>query len=268
LKPATFVNYIQNHDQVANSGRGERVHRLTSPGRYRAMTALLLLAPGTPMLFQGQEFAASSPFLYFADHKDELAPQIYQGRVDFLSQLSQFRSLAGEEMQGCLPDPKRDAFERSKLDFADRDRNAPVYAFHRDLLKLRREDAVFQSQRSGEVDGAVLGAEAFVLRYFGDGGDDRLLLVNLGRDLNLNPAPEPLMAPPSRMRWCKLWSTEEPVYGGCGYPELETEENWMIPGHAAAVLAPRPPSPGRLERERRLEQETAARRKREKQQHG
>src|SRR5205823_2270699 len=60
--PATaFVNFIENHDQVANSGRGERVHQLTSPGRHRAMTALVLLLPGTPLLFQGQEFAASAP---------------------------------------------------------------------------------------------------------------------------------------------------------------------------------------------------------------
>ena len=61
LPPAAFVTFIQNHDQVANSGRGLRCHQLTSPGRYRAMTALLLLLPGTPMLFQGQEFAASTP---------------------------------------------------------------------------------------------------------------------------------------------------------------------------------------------------------------
>src|SRR5260370_23924964 len=58
LPPASFINFLQNHDQVANSGTGQRCHDLTSPGRYRALTALLLLGPGTPMLFQGQEFAA------------------------------------------------------------------------------------------------------------------------------------------------------------------------------------------------------------------
>jgi maltooligosyltrehalose trehalohydrolase len=73
LQPATFVTFLQNHDQVANSARGLRCHVLTSPGRYKAMTALMLLGPGTPMLFQGQEFAASSPFFYFADHQQELA---------------------------------------------------------------------------------------------------------------------------------------------------------------------------------------------------
>ena len=78
--PSASSLFLQNHDQIANSGRGCRVHELTSPGRYRAMTALLLLAPGTPMLFQGQEFAASTPFLYFADLAGELADAVDAGR--------------------------------------------------------------------------------------------------------------------------------------------------------------------------------------------
>src|SRR5262249_3696635 len=132
--PSTFNNFIQNHDQVANSGRGERCHQLTSPGRYRAMTALMLLGPGTPMLFQGQEFAASSPFLYFADHKDELARLVREGRAKFLSQ---FRSLATPEIQTLLVDPcDPRTFERSKLDLSERERHAAIYEMTRDLLWL------------------------------------------------------------------------------------------------------------------------------------
>src|SRR5438094_10544545 len=102
LSPAKFVTFIQNHDQIANSARGHRRHLLTSPGRYKAMTALMLLGPGTPMLFQGQEFAASAPFLYFADPKPDLARQVRRGRADFLHQ---FPALAAPEMQAALPDP-------------------------------------------------------------------------------------------------------------------------------------------------------------------
>jgi signal transduction histidine kinase len=97
IRPASFVNFIQNHDQVANSARGERAHVLTSPGRYRAMTALLLLAPQTPMLFQGQEFAASAPFLYFADHEPELAELVRSGRRKFLAQFPSLAAL-GERL--------------------------------------------------------------------------------------------------------------------------------------------------------------------------
>jgi maltooligosyltrehalose trehalohydrolase len=102
LPPAAFVVFLQNHDQIANSARGLRGDKLTSPGRWRAMTALLLLSPGTPMLFQGQEFAASTPFLYFADFDPDLAAAVRSGRAEFLAQ---FPSIADLEHRNGLADP-------------------------------------------------------------------------------------------------------------------------------------------------------------------
>lgn len=234
LPPTAFVNFIQNHDQIANSARGLRCHELASPGLYRTMTALLLLASGRPMLFQGQEFAASSPFCFFADHSPELAASSRKGRQKFLSQ---FPSLAAPEMRDRLPDPGDPrSFESSKLDFSERIAHAPTYALHRDLLRLRREHPPFRRPRDGRVDGAVLGPEAFVLRFFGSEDGDRLLLVNFGLDLNLDPAPEPLLAPPLQHRWKLLWSSESPVYGGSGTPPPETDDNWRIPGQVAIVM--------------------------------
>jgi maltooligosyltrehalose trehalohydrolase len=235
LPPAAFITYLQNHDQIANSGRGERCAQLTSPGRLRALTALLLLGPGTPMLFQGQEFAASAPFDFFADQRGDLGQSVCQGRGEFLKQ---FRNLATSEIQRLLPDPCAAAtFQRCKLDLSERQSHAAVYALHRDLLKLRREEPVFHSQRPLSFDGAVLDEQAFVLRFFGaTHAEDRLLIVNLGRDLRLDPAPEPLLAPPEDRLWDILWSSEHPTYGGCGTAPLDTEENWRIPGEAAVVL--------------------------------
>ena len=224
LEPTAFVNFIQNHDQVANSARGFRAHRLASPGRYRAVTAMLLLMPGTPMLFQGQEFAASSPFYYFADYERELADEVAKGRA---KSLSQFPTAATHEVREELTDPADPAtFERSKLDHAERRRHGAIYQLHRDLLKLRREDPAFSMQRRGGVDGAVLGSEAFVLRYFVSTGADRLLLINFGPDLLLDIAPEPLLAPPKSMRWEILWSSEALCYEGCGTAPIETDEGW------------------------------------------
>ena len=238
LAPAQFVNYLENHDQLANTGSGLRLHKLAAPGRWKALTALTLLAPGTPMLFMGQEFAASAPFLYFADHQPELAGKVREGRTDFLAQ---FRSLSRPETVACLANPGDPAtFEICKLDHAERERHAEAHALHKDLLRLRREDAVFRAQRPGGVDGAVLSSEAFVLRFFGGAAGDRLLVVNLGRDLHLDPAPEPLLAPPERACWVVLWSSEDPRYGGCGAFPLDTSENWRIPGNAAVALAPAP----------------------------
>ena len=236
---AAMVTFIQNHDQVANSGRGQRAHQLTSPGKYKAMTAVTLLGPGTPMLFQGQEFAASVPFLFFADHKPELAKQVNRGRVEFLHQ---WRALNEPDMRACFADPAdRETFERCKLDFSEVDKHAEFYALHADLLRLRRHDPVLSRQGKDGIDGAVLNSQCFVIRFFSPGYDsDRLLLVNLGLDLNLNPAPEPLLAPPAGCNWSKLWSTDDPRYGGCGTPPLDTDENWKIPGEAAVLLHPVP----------------------------
>ncbi|AKT44164.1 malto-oligosyltrehalose trehalohydrolase [Chondromyces crocatus] len=237
LAPAQFVAFLQNHDQVANSARGRRVHALSSPGRVRALTAFTLLIPATPMLFQGQECNSSKPFLYFADHHPELATLVSRGRADFLVQ---FPTLQDPEAQRRLDEPADPAtFHQCKLDPLERERNAEAVSLHRDLLTLRREDPTFSAQRPRGVDGAVLGPEAFVLRFFGERGEDRLLLVNLGLDLRLVPAPEPLLAPPSGRRWGLLWSSEAPRYGGEGTPPVETEaEGWFLPGHAAVVLRP------------------------------
>jgi maltooligosyltrehalose trehalohydrolase len=237
LPPAAFVTFVQNHDQVANSGRGQRAHQLTSPGRYKAMTALMLLAPGTPMLFMGQEFAASAPFLYFADHGPELAKLVQSGRAEFLDQ---FRTVADPRMRDVLAPPHdRHTFEKCKLDFSEREKHAELYQLTKDLLKLRREDPAFRAQTPRGVDGAVLGDHAFVLRYFRDDGRDRLLVVNFGRDLHLLTCPEPLLAPPEGTRWRVTLSTEDPHYGGGGTPAVETAtEGWRVLGEAAVVLAP------------------------------
>jgi maltooligosyltrehalose trehalohydrolase len=237
IRPASFVNYLQNHDQLANSARGQRIHSLTTPGRFRAVTALLLLAPQTPMLFQGQEFCASSPFCYFADHTGDLGKSVRAGRNAFLSQ---FMSLQNPEIQREIPDPTDPkTFERCKLDQEERKSHFEQWLLHCHLLKMRRKDRVFGAQRADWIQGAVLGPEAFVLRFFGAAEGDRLLLVNLGCDLQLVHLPEPLLAPPEESRWELLWSSEFPWYGGSGTPKVETDEYWLIPGHASTVLAPK-----------------------------
>src|SRR4029078_11767971 len=126
LKPTNFVTFLQNHDQVANSARGVRADRLTSPARWRAMTALLLLGPGVPMLFQGQEFGASAPFLYFADFDEDLAAAIRKGRREFLAQ---FPSVADFAARDALADPSDPStFERCRLDLHERAAHPEIYA--------------------------------------------------------------------------------------------------------------------------------------------
>jgi maltooligosyltrehalose trehalohydrolase len=233
--PEAFVAFVENHDQVSNTLAGQRVRFETSPGRYRAMTSLLLLGPWTPLLFQGQEFGTSRPFLYFSDvGDDKLRDAVRKGRFQFLSQ---FPSLASPETQRQLPTPSdQESFTRCKLDFSEREKNKQLYDLHVDLMRLRREDSRLREQRIGGMDGAVLGPRSFVLRYFAEGNGDRLLLINFGEAQLLEPMPEPLLAPPVGFEWATVWSSESERYGGPGAVALPTQDSWTLPAEAAVVL--------------------------------
>ena len=196
IDPRRLVCFLQNHDQIANSATGARLHELTSRRTLEALTALLLLLPQTPMLFQGQEFGAKSPFLYFADHEPELARAVRNGRLEFLAQ---FPSLIGVAIDA--PE-NRATFERCKLDHDDRD--AEIETLHRELLALRREQPF-----DGELRGAVLGETSLALRWLTSSARDRLLIVHLGEPFTMDPQAEPLLAPPAGFeRWTRVWEAK------------------------------------------------------------
>jgi maltooligosyltrehalose trehalohydrolase len=237
LNPWNFVTYLENHDQVANSARGERLTTLTHPALYRAISAFLMLGPGTPMLFQGQEFGSTRPFVFFCDHVDGLRDQVHSGRREFLSQ---FSSLAQPEMQEETPDPNDvAAFEQSKLDLRERESNIRIYSLYKDLIALRRADPVLRRPKPRGVDGSILSDKAFLLRHFDSRHGDRLAIFNLGADLHFDPAPEPLLAPPQGAIWTIRWSSEDPKYGGTGTPFPDSGENWRVPAYSALLLVPR-----------------------------
>jgi maltooligosyltrehalose trehalohydrolase len=130
-----FLGYLQNHDQVGNRATGERNSRLMGLGRLKVGAALVFTAPFIPMLFQGEEWGASSPFLYFTDHEDpELARAVTEGRR------REFAAFGWRPEN--IPDPQAsETFERSKLNWSERD-NEPhrsLAAWHRRLIQLRRE---------------------------------------------------------------------------------------------------------------------------------
>lgn len=237
IAPEAFVCFIENHDQIANTGPGERVRFQTSPARYRAMTALLLLGPWTPLLFQGEEFGASSPFMFFADIGDaSVRDAIRKGRAEWLAP---FLSLTKEEALTTLPAPDDpEVFARCKLDFSEREKNRQLYDLHIDLLKLRREDSRFRQQIPDGVDGAVLGSTSFVLRYFSKEDDDRLLLINFGERQVLHPASEPLLTPPWGCTWEMLWTSESPHYGGTASAPMPPQERWVLAAESTAAMRP------------------------------
>jgi maltooligosyltrehalose trehalohydrolase len=175
LDPARFVICLQNHDQVGNRALGERLNHQIDPAAYRAASALLLLAPETPMLFMGQEWSADSPFLYFTDHETGLGKLVTEGRR------REFRGFSAFSERGAaqrIPDPQSAAtFERSRLDWAEvgREPHARVLRLHRALLALRQREArLFPNAWSG-LEAGALGDDALVLRR--EDGDAALMVL-------------------------------------------------------------------------------------------
>jgi maltooligosyltrehalose trehalohydrolase len=230
-----FVTYIQNHDQVANSSTGARIDVLTSPGELRTLTALFLLSPATPMLFQGQEFASSAPFLFFIDHHDELSQIIRRERHRFLAQ---FPAAASAEVQAHFAEATSPAtFERCKLDFSEREKHAHVYRLHRDLLHIRRTNPAIRQRRTDRMHGAVLGERALALRVLCAQGD-RLILANLGPDLELVSPAEPLLAPEVGSSWQVEFASEALRYGGQGYGPIYQEGKFLVPARSCVLFGP------------------------------
>jgi maltooligosyltrehalose trehalohydrolase len=129
-----LVVCAQNHDQIGNRAHGERLSMLLDAPRLKAIAALTLLSPFVPLLFQGEEWGASTPFLYFTDHQDPLLGRLVsEGRA---------REFASFGWAGDVPDPQAaDTFERSKLDWSEAARppHAELLDWHRSLIALRAE---------------------------------------------------------------------------------------------------------------------------------
>ena len=200
-----IVIFIQNHDQVGNRPRGDRLAQRVSPAAFRAMSALLLLAPYTPLIFMGQEWNATSPFFYFTDHQGELGRQVTEGRR---------RDLGASGLPGATetPDPQAEAtFHRSRLDWSERElpEHAGVLALYRELLRLRAAHPALRERARGSFAARPLGDDALLLDRCG-GGRCLTVLVNVrGR-----------LAHAVGRRRRVLLATEEPRFGGRSAPSV------------------------------------------------
>ena len=245
LQPWRAINFLENHDQIANTLHGTRPRAQSSARRYRAMAAYWLLSSGTPMFFMGQEYGSARPFVYFFDQSGEVAESLLQGRTKFLSQFESIRNIP--HLKSVLPHPADpNSFKSCKLVAADRTRREAVQLqrlFH-DLLKLRRDDPVIAEQRKGSLDGAVLSDDCFILRFFFidpvKGELDRLLVVNFGPYLEMIHIPEPLLAPPRGKQWTLLWNSELFEYGGTSAATPITSGGWHIAEETTFLLAATP----------------------------
>ncbi|MGK2950810.1 MAG: malto-oligosyltrehalose trehalohydrolase [Thiobacillus sp.] len=218
LPPQAFVAFLQNHDQIGNRAFGERIGQLAPAPAVRAAAAIILLAPAIPLLFMGEEFAATTPFLFFCDFGGELREAVTEGRR---REFCKFARFANAATQAAIPDPNEPAsFAASKLDWdslGDLER-ADWLAYYRKLLRLRRETVVPRLHGMAGHAGAFETFAAAGLRVswrLGDGSTLRLLA-------NLSGKPVDAAAPPGEMLfaleaagqgvlgpWSVLWTLEE-----------------------------------------------------------
>ena len=235
-----FVYCIQNHDQIGNRALGTRLNHEVGLDAYRAASALLLLAPQTPMLFMGQEWAATSPFQFFTDHEPELGRMVTAGRRE---EFKHFQAFSMVE----VPDPQAGStFERSKLRWDERqvEPHAGMLRLYVDLIALRRELPACRDTRRESFDVRAVGDGALILRRSApEATDDTVLvvanlrgslLVDLRRDLGEDVA------------WRLVLDTEGEQYRGGRsgssdeHAEIRSQDRIRLEGPRALVFVGRP----------------------------
>lgn len=235
---SSFVFCIQNHDQVGNRAFGDRLNHNVDLGRYAVASALLLLSPETPLLFMGQEFAASSPFLFFTDHKPELGRLVTKGRREEFKAFSAFSDPVARKR---IPDPQAGStFRRSKLELAERDRHSGVYRLYHELMSLRRNDPVLARQNRFNLRSEALLPEMIAIHRW-EGSEHRLVVASFGPAALVRFSDFAFLSDLASFEWRILWHTsaflpagsdEQPAVSAvAGAVELH------VPATAAVVLS-------------------------------
>ena len=187
LPPQAFVSFLQCHDQVGNRAFGERINQIAAEPAVRAAVAVYLLAPGIPMLFMGEEFAAETPFRFFCDFGDELRDAVTAGRR---REFSKFARFADPASQAAIPDPNRvETFLASRLDWASLKQggHADWLDYYRTLLQLRRDLIVprLHGMTGGDASFELLPPSGLRVQWrLGDGSTLRLLANFSGETLS------------------------------------------------------------------------------------
>ena len=218
-----FVTCIQNHDQVGNRARGERITALVGPDRLRAGIALLCLSPTTPMLFMGDEFGATTPFLFFSGHPEpELDRAVREGRR---AEFAAFSGFTGE-----VPDPQNPetmAASRLDRDAAATEAGQARWRLWRDLLALRRSEPALATGDRSRTSVLDVTTERLVVRR--DGPPDLYIVANL--------ADEPLRATIDTQDATVRWSSDAVAYGGRDRQVVVDGTHVVVPSETVALVS-------------------------------
>jgi maltooligosyltrehalose trehalohydrolase len=229
-----FVFCLQNHDQIGNRAFGERLHTQIPANVYRAVTALLLCAPETPMLFMGQEWGASRPFRFFTDHEQPLGAAVTDGRRAEFAAFSEFRD---PESRASIPDPQDEqTFRSSQLCWAETTsgEHCRLLRLHRALLALRRTDAAMRTRERRQLRVEALDEASIAMWREADDGDAILLVARLAGAGSVSVRVD---APAA---WSTVLTTEDAAFSSTeSCPDIQPTQDGLtlsFPSPAAVVL--------------------------------
>ncbi|MBP1685048.1 MAG: malto-oligosyltrehalose trehalohydrolase [Deltaproteobacteria bacterium] len=224
LAPSQFVICLDNHDQIGNRAFGERLHHQIDLATYRAASVLLLCAPQTPLLFMGQEWAASAPFQYFTDHNPQLGKLITEGRR---REFKEFSAFSDPQARARIPDPQDPAtFVRSRLDWseAEREPHAALVRLYHALLRLRRTEPLLRAAGWNGFGALAVNEHCLLLRKQ-DGSGTLLVVIHLRHAGSVN-LREPFWQLP-HASWQILLSSEDQAFAVDAIPiRVDLDGSW------------------------------------------
>jgi maltooligosyltrehalose trehalohydrolase len=229
----SFIYSVQNHDQTGNRPFGRRLSQIAGIDAELQASALMLLLPFTPMLFMGQEFAASTRFCYFTDHHGELGRAVTEGR------LAEFASSAAGSRPREIPDPQAErTFLDSKLRLDERTqgRGPQHLALYRTLLALRRDDPVLRRQDRRHME-AIAASETLLLVHLWHEREHRLAVANFGVAVDATPGAAGVPHDLARLDWEVRLSTAERRFGGADATVRFDGRMLSLPPHSVSWLA-------------------------------
>lgn len=233
IPPRAFVLCLQNHDQVGNRPCGDRLHHQIDLATWRAISTLLLSCPGTPLLFMGQEWAASSPFRFFTDHHTALGRLVTEGRR---KEFRHFSAFSDPQKRENIPDPQAEStFTSSRLvwEECERSPHRETLTLYKELLRLRGSEPAFRDAGTGCHRTRALGEDGLALHRWCADGSDVLLVCQLrgAGKVRINDLPTG--------NWHVFLHTEESRFAADGMPVTIQQEGGCIAvdfDRAGAVL--------------------------------
>lgn len=220
VPPRRFVFCVQNHDQIGNRALGDRLHHQIDHAMFRAASVLMLCSPATPLIFMGQEWAASSPFLFFTDHPEELGRLVTEGRR---KEFRHFRMFSDENARARIPDPQAEStFLRSRLDWSEttKDPHVSMLWLYRALLALRRSEPAIRYAEPGTFRAWALSETTLLLRQDADAGPSLLAIIQMQGTADVDLEDHPALRGLVGTRCQLVLTTEDPPFAADPHPPI------------------------------------------------